>query len=905
VVRARALTELWRPQEALEAAEAALAIDPEDRDALLEKCNALIGLDEDTDALDITDRLLRREPGLARAIALRGNAISGNDPVEALRLADRAQALDPHNLDALCTRCMALAIAGRSAEAKTAAEAVIARHPGNATGYVCQAAVLAMTGDHEEARTLLDSLCYPHSGVLQALQASLLLAAGDVDRAERVSRRAIELNPRRIGSYELLADILSLRDRPSETLTALEQGERVLPDPPRRQDASLFGKKALLLRSLGQPAEARSFAERGHRLNSTAGEPLLGLALSAIDDGEPEEGRRLLGLAFERDPAGAAMVVSDEAERYLESDAAAAALLLDDELVARGDSSDTVQFRRGHSLWKLDRPAEASEAFSLAERQARTLGTDELRAVILNLSALLLSVHLGRHDEARQVLMRAHELDPQNAEILVSLAGVSRRAGSPEEASRHLAQALETDADQGAVLSAANELVDAEKYGDALQLLDAASVRWADSARFNKLRGRCLDSLGRTEEAFAAIRRAEQLLPATDRAERAGLIEHQGALLRQIGRPRDALSAFQRVRDLEPTNPGPLLGMTLLALDNDDLETASRHVATLVELDLDCRRDKVIVVAEVLIDAGGYLPGLDLLDHLNTYGDSAFHANWLRAQALSRVDQPREALAALRQAERALPGEAAARLPAVVESQGNILFSLGKHAQARAALERALDLDPARTSPLVGLALLAIDEDDAETAKRDALRLIDADRDRNHEASLVSIAEQLEGSGHADEALAIADRMIASDLGASQALFLRCKCLVDLGRTNEAAGAALHLADALPDDASIQKGAATMLAGEGRAGSALRCAERAVALNEEDAVAHQVRADVLLELGRAADSLRAADRSIQLDENNPNAYFIRVKALAALDRHAEAEKAYEDGLEAKTRANRQ
>jgi hypothetical protein len=43
-VRARALNQLWRPREALAAAEAALAIKPDDRDALLEKGVALAGL---------------------------------------------------------------------------------------------------------------------------------------------------------------------------------------------------------------------------------------------------------------------------------------------------------------------------------------------------------------------------------------------------------------------------------------------------------------------------------------------------------------------------------------------------------------------------------------------------------------------------------------------------------------------------------------------------------------------------------------------------------------------------------------------------------------------------------------------------------------------------------------------
>ena len=131
-------------------------------------------------------------------------------------------------------------------------------------------------------------------------------------------------------------------------------------------------------------------------------------------------------------------------------------------------------------------------------------------------------VRLHRLDEAEVLLRRAAELRPPHPDALGRLADVLALRGRPGEAEACFRRALETGP-AGARLKAALQyaifLVDQRRSEEALPHLVRVTEKKADDRVAWHYLARCLQKLGRKEEAAVAVARYRDLQQRVDRAE--------------------------------------------------------------------------------------------------------------------------------------------------------------------------------------------------------------------------------------------------------------------------------------------------------------------------------------------------------------------------------------------------
>ena len=164
-----------------------------------------------------------------------------------------------------------------------------------------------------------------------------------------------------------------------------------------------------------------------------------------------------------------------------------------------------------------------------------------------------LLVHCGDHGKAVHWYRLALEHRPDNIPLLRTLAFCLLNAGQPEAATAPLQTALRLDPDNSQLLSSFIDLC--RRCGDLPQALAASSRLLAlDSASaWDRLRHvALLRQLLRPNEALACL---DSLAPGDDQKLRAHGLQVRGALLRQLGKPRESLTALREAVRLEPSCP--------------------------------------------------------------------------------------------------------------------------------------------------------------------------------------------------------------------------------------------------------------------------------------------------------------------------------------------------------------
>lgn len=138
-------------------------------------------------------------------------------------------------------------------------EQALAVAPGLTTARFGKALVHYQLKDFERSRQELEDLLADHPDHVNAIEllGSLELAEGDLDEAERLLRRALELDPLAERSHDELGELLRRTGRAAE---ALEHYELALQTAPAMAEAH-FGRSVALL-ALGRAAEARAALER-------------------------------------------------------------------------------------------------------------------------------------------------------------------------------------------------------------------------------------------------------------------------------------------------------------------------------------------------------------------------------------------------------------------------------------------------------------------------------------------------------------------------------------------------------------------------------------------------------------------------------------------------------------------
>ena len=146
--RGNALFSLRRFTDALASYDDALRLDPDDAKTLNNRGNALRELGRFQEALDSYNRALQSAPDYADAHGNRGTALQALDRLEeALACYDKALAIVPGHMATLCNRASVLAALRRPAEALETYARVLALNPDHAEAHVDAALCRLLAGD--------------------------------------------------------------------------------------------------------------------------------------------------------------------------------------------------------------------------------------------------------------------------------------------------------------------------------------------------------------------------------------------------------------------------------------------------------------------------------------------------------------------------------------------------------------------------------------------------------------------------------------------------------------------------------------------------------------------------------------------------------------------------------------
>lgn len=244
-------------------------------------------------------------------------------------------------------------------------------------------------------------------------------------------------------------------------------------------------------------------------------------------------------------------------------------------------------------------------------------------------------MHLGRHAEAEAAFAAAVALDPSSLEALVGRAGALRAMRRREDAEALLAAAEQRGPDEPFVRNARGAmLMDAGRHKEAVALFEQV-LATADDGNVRRNLARCLNVLGRRDEALAEAARAAALLPRDDDARvlhgemlaRAGRIDEGLAELRaalalaphretastSLGvclaidwQMEPAIEAFRAALAIEPGHGNAVGGLAqalLLVGRFDEAVTAARHYATVADARSGKLAGQLVLQSEQLLQA--------------------------------------------------------------------------------------------------------------------------------------------------------------------------------------------------------------------------------------------------------------------------------------------------------------
>ncbi len=333
-------------------------------------------------------------------------------------------------------------------------------------------------------------------------------------------------------------------------------------------------------------------------------------------------------------------------------------------------------------------------------------------------------LRLGRFDEADSVFRTALQLAPGHPGAHQNLGEALRRRGRFGEAIEMYRAALGTDPDLAAAHAGLGlSLFETGRHGEALAALQRTLALDPDAPSAGEIAmaaGRAAVEVGRLDAADAHFRRAVALEPTSP----APLMELSN-LLAARGRRAEAEEYLRRAREARPNDPAAfhVIGEGLRAAGRHDEAVASYREALRIDPDF---APAHVGIGAALLDGERYDEALESLERGFSPGAdpaTAATAYYLAGRTLLGLGRNDEAAAHFQRAIERDPGhtealdhlalwwfgrqeyEQALALyrahadlvpanPTVHANTGVTLYFLGRHDEALASLERALQLDP-------------------------------------------------------------------------------------------------------------------------------------------------------------------------------------------------------------------
>ena len=377
------------------------------------------------------------------------------------------------------------------------------------------------------------------------------------------------------------------------------------------------------------------------------------------------------------------------------------------------------------------------------------------------------------------------------------------------------------------------------------------------------------------------------LLPAVV-AQSASSALAEADRLRRAGSPADALVILQRAAGAYPSEPLVHfnLGAVLGELGRHDeaaralragLELAPQSAAARLAL------GKVLVAAHRHAEA---LAELDRYAGLAAGAPESFDFHYARGLALRRLDRQPEARAALRRAVALDPDHADALF-----NLGAVLELAGEDGLARKYFEKAAGLAPGNPDYRYRLARLLgrIGEAQAGAVELDAFRELRAQQQSGSRISvLMRQAGERMQAGDADQAKQLYQEVIRLDALHAEAHANLGVAYQLLGRGSHAEAMFSKAVELRPDYAEARLNLGLSQAQSGRFREALASVSEAVRLSPGNLAAREALGMVLTRLGRPLDAVPHFRRLVEASPSSPQARLNLGIALAESGRFEEA-----------------
>ncbi|HEY6002269.1 MAG TPA: tetratricopeptide repeat protein [Anaeromyxobacter sp.] len=460
--------------------------------------------------------------------------------------------------------------------------------PPDPTSWRLLASAYAVGGDEDAAVKTLDDLATRRPGDGSGFRelGRIYLEKHEAARAERHLRRAVQLEPRDVESYRLLAQVHeALRREPD----ARDDLVAILKTDP--EDAQALLSLGRMSARQGDAQQAREWFHRHVRASPDTtdahvrvvfqwlevhdGTEALAVARTASKEvGDDPRIRFAEGIALQElrrwpesaDVLGSIKLDSGElfvsarvaladslshAGRHAEAERALAAPL------ASFPDDARILVMRAAVFDRAGRPADAiallKRAISERERKRKAEDLPDLYAALADSL-----VRTGRADDALAALRGALRTRPADETLLYALGSAYERAGQPDAAVAQMRALLALNPDHAEALNFVGYT-----FAEQGVRLDEAEKLVRRALELKPRSGHVLDSLGWVLYRRGDLGRAVEALEQAD--QRAGpdatILEHLGDAYRALSRPQDAARAYRRalgsVPDEPPTDQAP------------------------------------------------------------------------------------------------------------------------------------------------------------------------------------------------------------------------------------------------------------------------------------------------------------------------------------------------------------
>ncbi|MGH8714710.1 MAG: XrtA/PEP-CTERM system TPR-repeat protein PrsT [Casimicrobiaceae bacterium] len=302
------------------------------------------------------------------------------------------------------------------------------------------------------------------------------------------------------------------------------------------------------------------------------------------------------------------------------------------------------------------------------------------------------------------------------------------------------------------------------------------------------------------------------------------------ALYLRTGRAAQAVETLETALRGEPDNPALLQAAGEASLAAGNTAKAAQYYERASKLDKGNMASKVRL-AQVKYAAGDSGQAFKELESLSGADQSQYQADLALIAAHLRRGEFQQALAAVATLEKKQPNN-----PLTYTIKGAAYAGMHDSKNARASFEKALQVQPGYFAAARDLALLDVQEQKSDDARKRYEALLA--KDPANEQLLLGLAELLVMSGHSpDEVKATIERAIAAAPKSTRPRLALINYFVNLRDAKSALAAAKSAQAAFPNDAQVLEALGVAQRGAGQTADALATFKQLVQLQPQNATA--------------------------------------------------------------------